>query len=117
MSWTSNLLRKYLGDEEHETFEQCLARLRHSGSVAATPLAEQVALLEEELARALLLIHTLAEACVEKGLFTREEIAETAAEIDLWDGVADGKLDPKAVLPKPPPAPAPKPRKPPRKRG
>ncbi len=47
----------------------------------------------------MLLIHTLAEACIAKGVFTREEIAQAAAEIDLLDGTADGKLDPAVVRP------------------
>ena len=63
--------------------------------------AQRVEQLEDDLARSVLLIHTLAEACVQKGVFTREEIAEAAAEIDLFDGVADGKLDPAAVRPQP----------------
>ena len=53
--------------------------------------------LEDDLARAVLLIHTLAEACILKDVFSREEIARAASEIDLFDGTADGELDPAVI--------------------
>lgn len=97
MSWFTNALRSHLGGAECESFDECLRRLREGSGAVVPPTAERVAQLEEDLARAVLLIHTLVEACVRKGVFTREEIARAAAEIDLFDGVADGKLDPATI--------------------
>ena len=104
MSWLSNSLRKHLSGEQCETYEECLARMRHGSDQAPVSPAERVALLEDDLARAVLLVHTLVEACIRKGVFTREEIIQAARQIDLFDGVADGKLDPAAVRPKEKPA-------------
>ena len=100
MSWTTNVLKKYLTGAECETFDDCVARLRHAGPGLGERQADRVEQLEGDLARAVLLIHTLAEACIAKGVFTRNEIAQAAAETDLLDGTADGKLDPAAVRPR-----------------
>ncbi|HYW79607.1 MAG TPA: hypothetical protein VE890_08520 [Thermoguttaceae bacterium] len=102
MSWTLNAIKKHITGEQCETFEECVSRLRHRDADAHTSenTAARVEQLEGDLARAVLLIHALTEACLERGVFTREEIAQAAAEIDLLDGVADGKLDPATVRPK-----------------
>lgn len=95
MSWTSRTLRG------QETFDQCVARLRKGDTVGPTAAADRVELLEDDLARALLVIHTLTEACIQRGVFTREELHQMAAEVDMFDGVADGKLDPAVIRPQP----------------
>ena len=100
MSWTTNAIKKTLTGEQCETFEECLQRMRGGPGDIEVGVADRVAQLEDDLARAVLLIHTLAEACIKKGLLTRDEIAEAAREVDLLDGTADGKLDPSAVRPK-----------------
>jgi hypothetical protein len=97
MSWTTNALRKYLTGGRQETFDQCLSRLRHGDGGPQISAAERIEQLEDDLARAVLLVHTLVEACVKNGVFTRREIVAVAQEIDLFDGVADGRLDPAAV--------------------
>jgi len=99
MSWTSRTVRRHLTDEQCETLDECIARMQGTEE-DPPPLHMRIAQLEDDLARAVLLIHSLAEACVEKGIFTREEIAEAAAEIDMLDGIADEKLDPKVVRPR-----------------
>jgi len=108
MSWTTNAIRRHLTGGQCETFEQCLARHRHGQPPPSVTVADRVAQLEDDLARAVLLIHTLVEACIERGVFSREEIAAVAEQVDLFDGVADGKLDPSAVRQRaaqsPPPA-------------
>jgi len=83
-----------------ESYDECLSRMRCLGGEPTSPVSARVEQLEDDLARALLLIHTLTQACIRKGVFTRAEIAQTAAEVDLLDGVADGKLDPAVVRPK-----------------
>lgn len=60
-------------------------------------MTESLETLQENLARALLLVHSLTEALVRKGLVTREEIAAVAAQLDMLDGQADGKLSPGTV--------------------
>jgi hypothetical protein len=55
--------------------------------------------LEDDLGRALLLIHALSEACLSKGLFTQAELHSFIEAIDVSDGTADGKLDPASQRP------------------
>jgi hypothetical protein len=98
-------VKKYLAEGQYETYEQYLARVRQSNAPPRATTLDRATQLEDDLARAVLIIHTLVEACVRKGVFTREEIARVAAEVDLWDGIADGRLDPATVRPTPPPPP------------
>ena len=53
---------------------------------------QRIEQLEDDLARAALVIHSLVEMCVRQGVFTADELAVVMEEVDLWDGVADGKL-------------------------
>lgn len=63
-------------------------------------LIDRIDQLEDDLGRTLLLVQTLAELCVAKGLLTREEIAKMADRVDRADGVKDGRLDPEMLRPK-----------------
>ncbi len=101
MSWLTNSIRKYVSGEQIETYDQCVSRLRHVQLGPNVTTGDRVEQLEDDLARAVLLIHTLTEACIVKGVFTREEIARAASEIDLFDGTADGKLDPAVIRSEP----------------
>ncbi len=92
---TRDLLRRA---GHNETFNECIDRLR-SETTEQMPAVDRVALLEDDLARALLVIHTLTEACIQRGVFTRAELNQMAAHVDMWDGVADGKLDPSVIRP------------------
>jgi hypothetical protein len=105
MGWLTHSLNKYLSEGHCETYEEYVARLRRSNAPPISTTVDRMTQLEDDLARAVLIIHTLVEACVRKGVFTREEIAQVSAEVDLWDGVADGQLDPATVRPLPPPPP------------
>jgi hypothetical protein len=107
VSWYTKSIRKYLTAEQCESYEDCLARVRRSNPQPYSTTADHAEQLEEDLARAVLLIHTLTEACIRKGVFTREEVAQVSREIDLFDGVADGRLDPTVVRPAPPTPPKP----------
>lgn len=106
MSWLGKSIRKHFFREQIESYDQCLARMRRQSAIASgdndsTQDAEsRLTELEDDLARATLLIHTLTEACLRQGVFSEQEIAAVAAEIDLFDGVADGKLDPAVVRPR-----------------
>lgn len=100
MSWSSHAIKKYLSKREVETFDQRLSRYRHARVDPEVQTTDRVAQLEDDLARALLLIEALAEACVRHGVVSREQIAKAAEKLDLLDGVADGKLDPSVIRPK-----------------
>jgi hypothetical protein len=54
---------------------------------------------EADLGRTLLLAMTVDRILVQKRILTSDEIARVAKQLDLVDGVADGKLDPAAVRP------------------
>lgn len=75
--------------------------------------------LRGDVAALALLARSLAELCIERGVLTQDDLKQRMLALDLTDGVADNRLDPKLATPgsaKPPPPP-PKPRViPPRKR-
>lgn len=48
--------------------------------------------LEDEVSQLTIVVEALLEKLNEKGSFTREELAAKIAEIDLRDGLADGKI-------------------------
>ena len=77
----------------HDDLKQSQRDANHSRARAA----DRVEALDENLSRALLLVHSLTEALVRKGLLTREEIAAVADQLDLLDGRADGKLAPGSI--------------------
>jgi hypothetical protein len=52
--------------------------------------------LESEVARLTLVLEALIEKMLEDGSAVREDLAARIAEIDLRDGVADGKITPPA---------------------
>lgn len=102
MSWLAKSIKSYLTGEEFESMEDRVTRLRSETiEIQANP-KDRVQELEDDLARATLLIYVLCEACIQKGVMTREEFETAAAEIDLFDGVADGRLDPAVVRPQSP---------------
>ena len=87
----------YLAPEAWERYKLLdmhddLKQSQREASHARVRATESVEALEENLSRALLLVHALTEALVRKGLVTREEIAVVAAQLDMLDGQADGKL-------------------------
>ncbi len=96
MSRTTRDLLRRAG--HNETFNECIERLRND-TAEQMPAVDRVAMLEDDLARALLVIHTLTEACIQRGVFTRDELNQMAAQVQMWDGAADGKLDPSVIRP------------------
>jgi len=73
----------------HGTFERRARVLTKTG----------LARLEADLARVALLLRTLADLSLAKGLVTKEELARHLLAADLADGVQDERLDPRAVMP------------------
>ena len=102
----------YLAPEAWERYKLLdmhddLKQSQRDSNAARARAADNMETLEENLSRALLLVHSLTEALVRKGIMTREEIAAVADQLDMLDGRADGKLAPGTVAGtvKPPDAP------------
>ena len=55
--------------------------------------------LEADVGRLALVVVTLTETIVRKGVATREELRTLVSEVDVLDGAADGKFDPAALRP------------------
>lgn len=66
------------------------SRLRAISASRRSTQAEEAQ--AEAVARTALLVHSVVEVLVRKGIITREEIAAVAEEFDRLDGQADGKL-------------------------
>jgi len=96
MSWLRGVARSLSG-KRYESPKERLARLQEARFQANVRRRSRVDELEDELARATLFIQTLIEACLKRGVFSREELQQVAREVDLLDGVADGRLDPSAL--------------------
>lgn len=92
----------YLAPEAWERYKLLdmhddLKQSQREAGYARTRTTDNIETLEENLSRALLLVHALTEALVRKGVMTREEIAAVADQLDMLDGQADGKLTPGTV--------------------
>ncbi len=74
-------------------------RAARAAAVKTRTLEQRVAHLELELGQAGLAIEALLELLEEKGTLTREAFAARLQEIDLRDGVADGRVTPSAPEP------------------
>ncbi|REJ93184.1 MAG: hypothetical protein DWQ35_10930 [Planctomycetota bacterium] len=90
---------KYFAARHRESMERKLRRMRRQANNSTNELVDRVEQLEDDFGRALLLLITLADLCVQKGVLTRKEIADMAEQLDLSDGTADGKLDPEVMRP------------------
>ena len=67
-------------------------RLGRSGRVTAK-------MLQDDLGRMALLLRSVTELCIEKGVFSDGELARKLEQVDIADGVTDGRLDPDVVMP------------------
>lgn len=103
--WMFYLNRDWWEYSKIQDLEDDVRQARREASRAHSISGESVDVLTDNLARSLLLVHTLIETLVRKGLVTREELVTTMNELDALDGQSDGKLAP-GTLPgtvKPPP--------------
>lgn len=103
--WMFYLNRDWWEYSKIQDLEDDVRQARREASRAHSISGESVDVLTDNLARSLLLVHTLIETLVRKGLVTREELVTTMNELDALDGESDGKLTP-GTLPgtvKPPP--------------
>ena len=99
MSWTRYLLHDFFTAHELNRIDERFRRSRTASASTRAGMYDRIDELEDDLGRATLIVHALAEACVRKGLLTREEIAAMVNEVDLRDGKSDGKLDSTALRP------------------
>lgn len=97
--WTMYAISKYFGDRHRESIDARIKRMRARSADARADLVDRVATLEGDLGRVLLLLSALSETCISKGILTQDELAAMAEQVDLDDGIADGKLDPATVRP------------------
>lgn len=79
---------------EVERLGKALHQARQDASARASVAIDRLQVLEENLARVLLLLHGLTETLIARGVLSRKELHQTLAELDLQDGRADGQLAP-----------------------
>ena len=97
---------RYFMNQEDERVDRLLDRHRRrverkarragAGEQMAEARLDEV---EADLGRTLLLAMSVNQLLMRKGVLTAAEIEEVARQVDLADGVADGKLNPAAVRP------------------
>jgi hypothetical protein len=99
MSWLRYLNHDWWQTTEIDSLNRKLRNAQSTRVQEEARLGEEVDQLSNDLGRALLLLHSLVETCVRKGVLTRDEIRDVAREVDLADGAADGKVDPASLRP------------------
>lgn len=109
MHWSRNLMENLFGEttdlEVLRRANRAAARRRER---SVKNLKDRVEELEDWLGELALLNQTMLRMLLEKASFTKEELARVMREVDLLDGVADGKVTPRKPDAE---APEPKPRK------
>jgi hypothetical protein len=78
-----------------------LAQLEKKNSQLARKMSRRptTKAIEEDLGRMALLLRSVTELCLEKGVFDESELAHKLETLDLADGVEDGRLDPDVLMP------------------
>ncbi len=74
-------------------------RRRRVASRSRVKINDRLEEFEDDLGRMALLCRALAEVCIRKGVLTHNDLAAMIGEMDMADGVQDGKLDPKKIRP------------------
>lgn len=99
MSWTRYLLHDFWTAREFNKIdEERRARRRSRRMRTQRQAAERAKLesrieeLEQDLGEAVLLLRTMSDLCVQKGVLTADEMMERAEELDALDGVIDGRM-------------------------
>ncbi|MCE9594415.1 MAG: hypothetical protein K8S98_09485 [Planctomycetes bacterium] len=80
---------------ELQRIDEQLSRLGSFGRARGRRLSDA----ERDLGRVALVTRALGDLMIAKGLLTKEELLAAIERTDLEDGVADGAIDPKAVVP------------------
>lgn len=93
-----NVIQRMNTEERRRVDEKVLA-MRNARLAAAKTAVERHDALEDDLGRVALLARALAQLCLRQGILKAEDLKNMLLEVDLADGVADRRLDPKAVMP------------------
>lgn len=91
MSWSRYFLSDYLTRREFKQVDRQLRSQRRIQMSARRELRERIQDLEDENGRLALMVRALTEACIRKGVFSRDELQQIATEVDLWDGADDDR--------------------------
>ena len=67
-------------------------RIRRDTIAKNQELTSRIDELEQDLGEAALLLRTLADLCIEKGVINAEEMMAKAEQLDALDGVIDGRM-------------------------
>jgi hypothetical protein len=109
MSWTRYILHDFWTAREFNRLDDTRrarrkASRRHRSQHASerAALSNRIDELEQDLGEAVLLLRTMSDLCVAKGVISAEEIMAKAEELDAQDGVIDGRMS-KPVDPDKPP--------------
>jgi len=78
--------------ESNQRFDEEMRRRQDRQATAA--MEDRVAALEKDLGQAGLIIEALVQLLGESGTLQREDLMQRAIEVDLADGLNDGKLTP-----------------------
>lgn len=99
MSWTRYLLHDFWTarefnkiDEERRARRRTSRRRTERLKAAREALEARVDELEQDLGEAVLLVRTLTDLCLEKGVLDPEDMFKKAEELDALDGVIDGRM-------------------------
>lgn len=99
MSWTRYLLHDFWTAREfNKMADERVARRRSSRRRTERLAAQRKELegrvdeLEQDLGEAVLLVRTLTDLCLEKGILGSEELMAKAEALDALDGEIDGRM-------------------------
>jgi len=99
MSWTRYLLHDFWTAREFNKMDEERVARRRSSRRRTERLAAQrrelegrVEELEQDLGEAVLLVRTLTDLCLEKGILGSEELMAKAEQLDALDGEIDGRM-------------------------
>ena len=99
MSLMRYFMHDYWQTSQIDRLDRHVRSMRLRESASRGQLSDRVDELEDALARTTLALFTLHEACLRKGLLSSDDLNAVMDEIDLRDGVRDGKLNPESLKP------------------
>ena len=99
MSWTRYLLHDFWTAREFNKLDatrlsqrKSARRIRRDTVAKNQELTSRIDELEQDLGEAALLLRTLTDLCIEKGVISAEEMMAKAEQLDALDGVIDGRM-------------------------
>lgn len=101
MSWSRFFFHDFWTAREFDRVDRQLRMQSAADRRTRGELRERVKELEDDLGRMALLTRAMLDACLQKGVLTRDEITGMMMKADLADGKTDGRLDPKRMRPGP----------------